>query len=159
MKKLRADQSDLHDVIQKQMKLVSCLCGVLQACNSQSLGSSEWCALWDKQTCQMRLEPAVTIAWPKHLLWARHKHNIRADVSDDRWCARVASSELASLTTAQDVAYEQAKLIAERISRIVKGGASQGGQYFVTQSKALFNLNREWPFEDENASFASALSM
>ena len=85
------------------------------------------------------LFPKVSVDMPPHVLFARHKMDVHATESHERWLERVASAQLAK-HGGSSVSAEQDKFFAGRLALIFK---IKDQSAMMAALRVVFNMNAE----------------
>jgi hypothetical protein len=104
-----------------QQKCTLAIYALVEVVNTSGLDHESFCTVFDYQNTLLNLEPKApaNFKWPKHILWTRHKVELRRTTDTVIWIKRCSSTELAQHGCA-DFRGQQIKLLSERIASLVK---------------------------------------
>ena len=101
------------------LKHTTAIYNVLNITNIHGLDSQEFADEFDMQATSCQLDPVVTVDWPPHVRWSRHRMRIGAMALPDPWFQMISSDSLQE-NGVSDLRLEQDKLLGERVMSLLK---------------------------------------
>ena len=105
--------------LRRILKHTTAIHNVMSVASINGLDTNEFADEFDMQQTSCQLEPVVSVAWPSHVLWSRHRMRIGAMSLPEPWFKMISSDALRENGVA-DVALEQDKLLGERVMSLLK---------------------------------------
>jgi len=134
-----------------QMKTTSAIHAVLTAIKTNGASSEAFAKVYDDQITLLNLAPTVSLKFPPHILWSRHRMSIQATADDGVWITQVASAALRAAGRSEStVADEQDKFLAERLAGWFRVAS---WTEMKAALRAFFRPVREFPFEQAPEDF------
>ena len=151
----KATAGDEITCLRRILKHSIAIHAVLSAAAQFGVSSKSFAETFDMQQTSLNLEPQVTVPWPPHILWSRHRLNIQSVVEVSAWAAMISSKELAT-NGAPSLAVDQENLIGERLASYVKLEQYSEVKHAL---ETCFELSREWDLEVAAEDFCFAVSV
>jgi hypothetical protein len=127
----------------------------VQVIGAHGLRSQAFADAFDQQETLCALDPAVTVDWPSHLLWARHRMLIASTEDVEIWLSRAGTEALLQHGLRQDeVLGNQSKLLADKLAVCIKSPSLSATKEAM---RSFFHKGREWPFHADLIETTTAL--
>lgn len=145
--------TDLNEIatLGASNKQLTSMTELVEEARVHGVSSNEFKQVYDLMLTRLQLEPIVTLELPPHLKYARHKIDIQATDSHERWLQWVTTEELKKQGLKdKDIASEQEKLWSERIASVLKLRDSKEA---LAAFKILFDIERTYDLEEPLSEF------